>query len=186
MFAGHTCLGGANNVGATVGEVLRDDPAGREMVQEAQRIIAAYNAGQPRSHSALRVIYFVPTDRDPLPDYAERLDRVMNDVSDYYRDGLRRQGIETIGLPLERKEGKLVLHIVRGQLPASEYHYDSGDRTIQEIRLALKGTMDLEREHLLVFYALCRKESDGRYVFDAPYYGIGGSQRNVMCHVSDF
>ncbi|MGA2174080.1 MAG: NPCBM/NEW2 domain-containing protein [Verrucomicrobiota bacterium] len=164
--------------------MVPDDPAGSAMLQEAQRIISAYHQGQPRAKSVLRVVYFVPKDCDPLPNFAERLDRVVNDVSDFYRDGFRRFGIQTAGLPLERQEGKLVLHLVRGQLPASEYHYKSGDRTAQEIRLALKGTMDLDREHLLVFYALCRKEADGRYVFDAPYYG-GGSERNGMCHAAD-
>ena len=161
-----------------------EDHEGRAMVQEAQRLIAAYHAGQPPSHALLRVVCFVPADREPLPAYAERLDRVMNDVSGFYRDGLRRFGLETAGLPLERKDGKLVLHLVRGKSPAGEYHFESGDRTASEIRQALKGTVDMEREHVLVFYALCRQEPDGRYVFDAPYYG-GGSQRGGLCHAAD-
>ena len=42
--------------------------------------------------------------------------------------------------------------------------------------------MDVEREHLLVFYALCRKTNDGRYVFDAPYYGSRfAAQRHLSC-----
>src|ERR1700677_924591 len=177
IITAHTCLADTNNT-------AMDDPAGRAMLQEARRIIAAYHQGQPPAGNALRVVYFVPRDRDPLPNYAERLDRIVNDVNNFYRDGFRRLGLETAGLPLERKEGKLVVHLVRGELPAGEYHYESGDRTAQEISVALKGTMDLNREHLLVFYALCRKESDGRYVFDSPYYG-GGSQRGGMCHAAD-
>lgn len=161
-----------------------DDPAGRALIQEAERVIAAWHAGQPPAHHALRVIYFIPKDGEPLPGYAERLDRVMNDVSDYYRDGLRRFGIETTGLPLERTNGQLVLHLVRGKLPAAKYTYDSGDDTAKEIRTALKGTMDLDREVSLVFYALCRRETDGRYVFNAPYYG-GGSQAAGICHAAD-
>jgi hypothetical protein len=164
--------------------VRRDDPAGRVMLEAVQQIIAAYHKGQPQAKRALHVVYFIPKDRDPLPNYPERLDRIVNDVSDFYRDGLQRFGIKTAGLPLERKDGKLVVHLVRGQLQASEYHYDSGGRTAQEIRRALRGTLDIEREHLLVFYSLCRKETDGRYVFDAPYVG-GGSQRRGMCHVAD-
>ena len=95
-------------------------------------------------------------------------------------------GIESPGVPLEKKEGKLVLNPVRGKLPASEYHYDSGGRTIQEIRLALGRTMDIDREYLLIFYALCRKESDGQFVFDAPYYGdTSGLPRSGVCHAAD-
>jgi hypothetical protein len=163
---------------------LSEDSAGRALLQSAQRAIAAYHAGQPKSDRVLRVVYFHPSDRDPLSHYAERLDRVMGDVSDFYRDGLRRFGLENSGLPLERKDGRLVLHVVRGKFPASAYNYESGDKTADEIRAALKGTFDLDREHVLVIYALCRKASDGRYVFDAPYYG-SGSQRHGLCHAAD-
>jgi hypothetical protein len=164
----------------------QDDPQGRVMIQQAERMIAAWQTGQPQTTNVLRVVYFVPKDVDPLPHYAERLDRVMNDVSGFYRDGLRRLGIETAGLPLERKDGKLALHLVRGKLAASGYHYESGDRTLLEIRRALKGTIDIDREYLLVFYALCRKESDGRYVFNAPYYGDPSKSPGCgVCHAAD-
>jgi hypothetical protein len=159
------------------------DPEGSALMQAAQRMVAAYHAGQPPATNLLRVVYFVPKDGQPLTNYAERLDRVVNDVSDFYRDAFRRFGIESSGLPLERKDGKLVIHLVRGQLPASEYHYLSGDRTAEEIAAALKGKLNLAREHLLVFYP-CRKTNDGRYVFDTPYYG-SGSQRSGICHAAD-
>jgi hypothetical protein len=161
-----------------------EDPAGRAILREEQQMMAAYRERQPQATNLLRVVYFVPNDGDALPNYEARLDRIVTDVSDFYRDAFLRFGIQTAGLPQERKDGKLVVHLVRGKLPASEYHYESGDRTAQEIGLALKGTLDIEREYLLVFYALCRKTNNGRYVFDAPYYG-GGSQRGGMCHAAD-
>ena len=34
------------------------------------------------------------------------------------------------------------------------------------------------------WYGLCRKEPDGRYVFDAPYYGRG-TQGGGLCHAAD-
>lgn len=175
---------GANKEPDVLAGGVCDDPDGRLMMQAAQRMIAAYHAGQPRTTNTLRVIYFVPKDGKVLPGYAERLDRAVNDVSDFYRDGLRRLGMETTGLPLERKDGKLVLHLVRGQLPASRYHYNSS--TVPEIRLALKDTIDIDREYLLVFYALASRKTDGTYVFDAPYYGeSGSSQRSGLCHAAD-
>lgn len=159
-------------------------PNDAAMMREAQRMVAAYHAGRPPATNLLRVVYFVPKDGGPLSNYTERLDRVMKDVSDFYRDGFRRFGIELPGLPLERHGGRLVIHLVRGKLPASEYHYDSGDETAAEIHDALAGTLDTEREQVLVFYALCQKTNGGRYVFNAPYYG-GGSQRNGWCHAAD-
>lgn len=168
------------------GAPVSDDPEGSAVLQQAQRAIAAYHAGQPKSGAMLRIVYFHPSDRDPLPNYAERLDRVMTDVSDFYRAGLRRFGLENSGLPLERKDGRLVLHVVRGKSPASAYKHESGDVTTAEVRDALKGTVNLDREHVLILYALCRKEPDGRYVFDAPYYGDGSSnQQRGLCHAAD-
>jgi hypothetical protein len=154
------------------------------MLRQAQQAIAAYHTGEPRSRGALRVVYFVPDGVAPLRGYAERLDRVMSDVSDFFRDGLRRFGVKSEGLPLERNGGKLVLHLVRGKLPANQYHHSSGDVTRREIAIALKSEFDLDREHVMAFYALCRTEPDGRYVFDAPYYG-GGSEKSGLCHAAD-
>lgn len=160
------------------------DPDGAAMLQEAQRIVAAYHAGQTAATNLLRVVYFVPKDSEPLSNYVERLDRVVTDVSDFYRDGFRRFGIESSGLPLERRDGKLVIHLVHGKFPADQYRFDSGDETMEEIHNALKGILDTEREHVLVFYALCQQTKGGRYVFNAPYYGAG-SQRNGLCHAAD-
>jgi hypothetical protein len=163
---------------------VAEDPAGRALLLEAQRTIAAYHAGHAPATNLLRVVYFVPKDGQPLPDYAERLDRVVNDVSDFYRDGLRRFGMETTGLPLERKDGKLVLHLVRGRLPASGYQVNSDPA--HEIALALKRTVDINREYVLVFYALSTHEPDGTFEFNAPFYGAAGSsQRNGLCHALD-
>lgn len=163
-----------------------DNPEGRTLMQAAQRAVAAYHAGQPPGGSALRVVYFHPHDREPLPDYAERLDRVMTDISAFYRDGMRRFGLESAGLPLERENGHLKLHLVRGQHPASHYKYESGDETAAEVRAALKGTINLDREHVLILYALCHTEPDGRRVFNAPYYGATDcSQQWGLCHAAD-
>ncbi|MES2696086.1 MAG: NPCBM/NEW2 domain-containing protein [Verrucomicrobiota bacterium] len=166
-----------------------DDPAGHALLQEAQRAISAYHAGHATPEAArarLRVVYFHPSDRDPLPDYEARLDRVLTDISDFYRDGLRRFGIENDGIALERKDGRIVLHLVRGKHPASAYTYESGDETAAEARAALKGVVDFDHEFVLIIYGLCRREPDGRYVFDSPYYGASYSNhRRGLCHAAD-
>jgi hypothetical protein len=163
-----------------------DDQEGTALLRDARQQISAYHAGQPESHRVLRVVYFTPSDRDPLGNYEERLDRILNDVSDFYRDGFRRLGQDCGALPLEKKDGKLVIHLVKGKLPASAYSYQSGTITKEEVRAALKGTVDLDHEHVLILYALCRKEPDGRYVFDAPYYGDGSSTNSHgLCHAAD-
>lgn len=172
---------GSNPVAVAVNNA---DPAGRALLQAAARLVAAYHAGHAPATNVLRVVYFVPQDGTPFPDYAARLDRIVQDVSGFYRDGLERFGIATAGLPLETKDGQLVVHLVHGKLPASEYDYQSGGRTAQEIREALAGQVDVEREFLLVFYALEHQASDGRYVFNTPYNG-SGTARAGIAHVAD-
>ena len=101
--------------------------AGTALVQEARKAVAAWHEGEAASRGVLRVVYFHPSDRDPLPDYADRLDRVLTDVSGFYRDGLRRFGVANEGLPLEKKDGKLVLHVVKGNIRRLAYQHESGD-----------------------------------------------------------
>lgn len=169
-------------------QTLRDEGnlgAARQLMTQATTAISAYHSGQPNPKHSVRVVYFVPKNRQPLNNYQQRLDRIIDDIDQYYQAGLRRFGVDSQGVPFERKDGKLVLHLVRGKLPAEEYNHDSGNRTAIEIANALKGTVDLASEHVLVLYALVRQEKkDGRYIFDAPYYG-GGSNRSGLCHAAD-
>jgi hypothetical protein len=159
--------------------------AARQLMSQATTAINAYHSGQPKPKHSVRVVYFVPKDREPLDNYQQRLNRIIDDIDQYYQTGLRRFGVDSKGVPFERKDGKLVLHLVRGKLPAAQYNHDSGNRTANEIADALKGTVDLASEHVLVLYALVRQEKkDGRYIFDAPYYG-GGSNRGGLCHAAD-
>jgi hypothetical protein len=157
------------------------------IMDAALKRIAAFHAGEKPSGAFVRVVYFHAADREPLPDFAARLDRSLTDISAFYREGMeQRFGVKTGGLPFERKDGKLVIHVVRGQQPAAHYNYNSGDETWSEVREALAGKFDPERDYVLIFYGLCEREADGRFVFNAPYYGAGWSNhRHGLCHVAD-
>jgi len=151
-----------------------------------QRIVA-FHAGEKPNGAVLRVVYFHASDREPLPDYATRLDRIVTDISGFYRDEMdQRFGVKTAGLPLERKDGKLVIRMVRGQYPAAHYQHESGDETWSEVRKACGAEFDPEREHVLILYGLCEHAEDGRYIFTAPYYGATWSdQRRGLWHAAD-
>jgi hypothetical protein len=162
--------------------------AGTHPVMEAtQQRIAAFHAGEKPNGSVLRVVYFHAADREPLPDHAARLDRILADISAFYREGMeQRFGAKTAGLPLERNDGKLVIHMVRGQHPAAHYQHESGDETWREVREALAGKFDPERSHVLILYGLCERAPDGRFVFTGPYYGASWSDhRRGLCHAAD-
>ena len=140
--------------------------------------------GQP-AKPVLRVAYFHGRDLDPLPDYRERLTRVMDDISDFYREGMRAHGFRCEGIPLEKTDdGQLVLHLIEGKHDAAHYDYDSGKETEAEIRAALP--FDLDREFVLALYGQCWRMEDGRHGFYSPYYGKAGSnQRSGFCHAAD-
>ncbi|MES2476493.1 MAG: NPCBM/NEW2 domain-containing protein [Verrucomicrobiota bacterium] len=162
--------------------------AGTNLVMDsAQKRIAQFHAGEKPNGAFVRIVYFHAADREPLPDFAARLDRVMTDISEFYREGMeQRFGVKTGGIPLERKDGKLIIHVVRGQHASAHYNYESGNETWAEVQEALTGTLDVKREHVLILYGLCERESDGRFVFNAPYYGAGWSdQSHGLCHAAD-
>jgi NPCBM/NEW2 domain len=156
------------------------DPAGTTLIRSALPSIQAFHREEAKSGALLRVVYFHPADREPLPGYAERLDRAMADVSAFYRDGLRRFGYKSDGIPYEKKNGRLHLHVVRGKKPASGYSYASGDEIEREIQTAL----GFSRKYVLAIHALCHREADGRYVFNAPYYGYARRGQG-FCHAAD-
>ena len=135
----------------------------------------------------LRVVYFHGSDMEPLEGYRERLTRVMDDVSNFYRDGMGSWGFKIDGIPLEKDEkGQLILHMVRAKHPAKHYDYQSGGEAKKEIREALADVFDLENEFILVLYGQCWEMPDGRMGFYSPYYGDTRScQRWGLCHAAD-
>ncbi|WP_367872058.1 NPCBM/NEW2 domain-containing protein [Luteolibacter sp. Populi] len=177
------CLGMAFTATAPADEAV--DWSGVQGEVKAWHAKAA-PAGE-KTESRLRVVYFHGKDRAPLPDYQGRLTRVMNDISDFYRDGMKRYGITNEGLPLERNaDGSLLLHMVEGQKDSAQYNYASGGETEAEIRKALAGKVDLDREFVLVLYGQCWEIPDGRWGFYSPYYGkVGSCQRWGFCHAAD-
>jgi len=79
--------------------------------------IAAYHLGEKPSDSAVQVVYFHAADRNPLPDFRDRLERIVKDITDFYREEMeRRFAIKTNGIPFAQENGKLLIHVVRGRL----------------------------------------------------------------------
>jgi hypothetical protein len=157
------------------------------IMDSAKAKIAAFHAGEKPNGAFVRVVYFHAADQAPLADFQGRLERSLNDISAFYRDEmLQRYGVKTEGLPLERREGKFVLHVVKGKQPSAHYDYSSGSETWNEVKQVLGGKIKPDREHVLIFYGLCEQEADGRYVIHAPYYGAGDSNhQHGLCHAAD-
>ncbi len=165
-------------------KAFADDP--HPVVTHARQALADYHAGTPTNGDTLRVIYFVPKDVEPQADYQQRLTRIMLDMQSFYRDEMQRNGFGSDVFPLEIKDGKLKVHLVRGRDDHTQYKHESGNKTVQEIRAALRDTINLDREHVLIFHGMCTKKDDGSYFFYAPYYGDGSSNHiRGLCHAAD-
>ena len=163
---------------------LPSDEVGTALVRSAIGPIEAYHRDAEKAGNVIRVVYFHPRDRQPLDQWRERLGRMLNDIGDFYRTGLQRYGVKDRGIPFERNNDGYVFHLVQGRLSAGDYTYESGGVIERELWKELAGTIRFDRQHVLVVHGLCHQEKDGRYIFNAPYYGRG-SQQNGLCHAAD-
>ena len=70
----------------------------------------------------VRIIYFVPSDREVKPNYQEKTEVLMRVVADVYRREMKAHGQKTRGLDFEFEEdGKLKVHLVKARKAASFY-----------------------------------------------------------------
>jgi len=79
--------------------------------------------GDLRRAHKVRLVYFVPTDREPARAWREKIGVVMTFVADVYRRSLHRHGHRTAGLDFEFDSGGgVVVHLLRGKHPAAHYN----------------------------------------------------------------
>lgn len=136
-------------------------------------------AEKPAAPRVLRMVYFVPSDREPYPDYRDRVTRIMRDIQDFYRVGMEKNGWGPRTFKLEEgADNQLSVHVVKGTRPADYYTFDHGHDMREEIgrSLAARG-IDINRETIVIFAALLNFDPlpDGRIRItgDCPYYGSG-------------
>jgi hypothetical protein len=70
----------------------------------------------------IRLAYFVPTDRKPTANYAEKIRVVMQIVAEVYRQDFEGRRIRSKGLRFESHNGQPVVHLIRGRRTAAFYN----------------------------------------------------------------
>jgi hypothetical protein len=138
---------------------------------------------KPRTpHEYVYVVYFNPADRECLPNYRERLDRVMTAVQQWYADEMERNGFGRMTFPLERDEdGTLIIHVVK-----SKRTYAKGEEiTTDEMRennvkpALRKEGIDVDQEHIIIFdnsVFVSDKNGGKSYESSSNYCGIGDNR----------
>ena len=73
------------------------------------------------SDQKIRLMYFVPKDREPIAHFEEKIRVVMQVVAELYSD-LKAQGYPSAGLTFQTNaEGQPIVHLVRSERPAKYY-----------------------------------------------------------------
>lgn len=77
-------------------------------------IVLLFGAAAADGPPPIRIVCFVPDDRQPIDGYVERLDRVMTEVQRFYRKGMEVAGYGPRTFQLDRDQhGRLRVDLVR-------------------------------------------------------------------------
>ncbi|MEZ6132877.1 MAG: hypothetical protein R3C59_29765 [Planctomycetaceae bacterium] len=82
----------------------------------------------------VHVIYFVPSDRDPVANWQRKLHVVMQFVNSMFQNDLAAKGLKTSGLQYDMDNGFLRSHLVRGIRPAVYYNNAPGFEEREQFR----------------------------------------------------
>jgi hypothetical protein len=154
---------------------------------EAIRIREKYLAMDPvPSKRTLHVVYWTPSDRDPLPEYRERLDRVLTDIQSFFRSEMNRIGFGERTFSLDKSnDGTLRVHLVRGAAPYNRYNVDSGYKIRNECLPILKDAgIDADKETIVLFCNMSNWDETTRVMTqNSPYYATGGLRTGTAWQV---
>ncbi len=138
------------------------------------------NALQPRP---VKIVYFCPSDCQPMENRLERIDRTMRFVQDFYRQGMRDNGFDDCTFALERNaDGTLVIHDVIGEKPRSGYGRDSAWDVRNEVKkyLAEHENIDVDNEVIVLFQTLLAwNDSHTEATELGPYVGWGTATKGT-------
>ncbi len=120
----------------------------------------------------VRIIYFVPNDRQPKPDIDTKLDTLIKDVQQFYAGEMERHGFGRKTFQLETDTtGMAVVHQVEGQFNDSNYHQETFGKVLREIREQFDTSQNI---YLVVVDISTEKIGDvaGRATFDGYWGGM--------------
>ena len=82
----------------------------------------------------VRMIYFLPNDRAPLPDIETDLDRLIRDTQQFFANQMQVHGFGRKTFTFETDEnGNAFVHRVEGKFADLHYHADTDTKVVKEI-----------------------------------------------------
>jgi hypothetical protein len=133
-----------------------------------------FGAAIAKEPPPIRIAYFVPSDRQPIDGYVERLDRVMTEVQRFYREGMEAAGYGLKTFRLDRDEhGRLRVDLVRGQHPMHDYGRNDAHKVREEVKETLaRHGIDVDGQTLVIFQVLLDWEGT-KATEIGPFVGSG-------------
>jgi hypothetical protein len=155
-----------------------------DQVPQATASLKTYHGDIPgKLDRKLHIIYWTPSDRDPQPQWRERLSRVMETTADFYDKEMKRMGFPVRRLPLDHEaDGLLKIHLVKGGQPYAHYNVKSGSEIRRDCLPTLREAgiiKDLsgDTETIVIFCNMSVWDPEKRTMQqNSPYYA-GGSAR---------
>ncbi|SHI68339.1 Putative peptidase family protein [Rubritalea squalenifaciens DSM 18772] len=166
-------------------------PAARDIaikVPKALKILEAYHGKRPEKtiERKLHIVYWTPADRDPAPAYQERLQKILEHIQNFYADEMESLGFgrQTVNLDYD-PEGKMRIHVVRGEKPYAEYNVQSGGQIRKDcVPVLKKAGIDADKETIVIFCNMANWNEKHRTIRqNSPYYASGTSVKGTAWQV---
>ena len=165
-------------IGSTVARSAtpQDDIAAQ--VPIARRILDTWQADQPeKAQRKLHVVLWTPADREPAPQYRERLSAILHDIQDFYASEMRRIGFGVRTLHFDEGADRMIrVLLVRSRRPYSHYSMESGSEIRTECLATLRAAgIDADKETIVIFCNMANWDPTKKTMTqNSPYYA-GGS-----------
>lgn len=172
-----------------VSGLFASDPVAdiREQIPPVASALAEFHGELPDSISRkLHIVYWTPSDREPQPQWRERLSRAMEATADFYESELKRLGVAARRLPLDHATDGLVnIHLVKGAEPYAHYNRESGAEIRGECLPVLRAAgIAAERETIAIFCNMSVWDAEKRTLRqNSPYYANGSARSGTAWQV---
>jgi len=152
----------------------------QKITDQVPRAVSILNNWQAqdavKAEKKVHLVYWSPADREPPTGYVVRLAAIMEDIRRFYGREMVRLGFGPRSIQLDKgKDGRPVIHVVRGEKPYASYGPESGGDIRKECLPVLTAAgLDPEKETIVIFCNMANWNQATRTITqNSPYYASG-------------